>query len=174
MTPLGDVRWIFVHTVGVPGDSTMKAIRRFHVLERGWSDVGYHFGIRKDGELETGRDIDYAGAHVRGVNSRSIGVCVYGDGDTEPHTEAQRIMLLNVLRSMMKSYNVPVERVLGHREINDLIDAGEVGEKYRTPKTCPGRLVDMDEIRAELAIPHALPEPVVEAEDSIVDGRGIR
>ena len=52
----------------------------------GWSDIGYHYVIRLDGELETGRPIDKVGAHVKGHNKDSIGICYIGgvDKDGEP------------------------------------------------------------------------------------------
>lgn len=157
MKPLGQVEWIFLHTVGVPGDTTIDNIRDYHVDTLGWSDVGYHFGIRKDGTVEPGRSPRFAGAHVKGVNSRSIGVCVYGDGDYEPHTPEQREALLDLLHGLMKFYTVPVEGVLGHNEINTLAETGVVDRAYRTSKTCPGLKVDMDEIRERLSTPKGCP-----------------
>ena len=158
MTPLREVRFIVLHTVGVAGDTTMAAIRRFHVHERGWADAGYHFGIRKDGTVETGRDASRAGAHVAGLNTVSLGVCVYGNGDTERWTDAQREAVLRLVRSLMDAHDVPAERVIGHREVNRLIDAGKVAERWRTTKTCPGRLIDMASLRVQLA-PEPEPEP---------------
>lgn len=158
------VEFLVVHTVGVPGDTTMAAIRRYHMTpedEGGppggpWAAEGYHRGIGKEGNLEDGRGEQFQGAHVAGLNDRSLGVCVYGDGDTEPHTEAQRIMLLRTLHDWMKFYTVPVEKVIGHHE------AYAIPGVPNTGKTCPGRMVDMDEIREQLAAPHIgvpAPEP---------------
>ena len=44
----------------------------------GWSDIGYHFVICRDGLLQFGRPLEIAGAHVRGFNSLSMGVCLVG------------------------------------------------------------------------------------------------
>ena len=52
-------------------------IDRWH-KERGWSGIGYHHVIRLDGTIEEGRDIHRAGAHVRGYNAHSIGICLIG------------------------------------------------------------------------------------------------
>ncbi|MBI1362717.1 MAG: hypothetical protein GC134_01930 [Proteobacteria bacterium] len=64
-------------------DSTfgdVKTIRGWH-LQRGFHDVGYHFVIRTDGEIEVGRLLTEVGAHVEGHNSTSIGTCLIGKTD---------------------------------------------------------------------------------------------
>lgn len=55
----------------------VKHIRQWH-LARGWNDVGYHFVIRKDGEIEIGRPLNIIGAHCAGYNYESIGTCLIG------------------------------------------------------------------------------------------------
>ncbi len=150
MTP----RAIVLHTVGVRGDTTAAAVRAYHMAPppagRGWRDIGYHFVVRKDGTVEPGRPLDQLGAHTAGAND-TWGVCVAGDGDSEPWTQAQwRAVLALVarLRSLAGPRPLPV---LGHREA-----AGRPGAPRRlagatpTSKTCPGRLVDLDEVRAEV------------------------
>lgn len=176
MMALGQVRWIFVHTAAYSGDCDAAEIDSWH-RARGWAGIGYHYVVRRSGQVEPGRELAYAGAHVEGCNTRSVGVCCEGHGDYEPHTAAQRDALLDLCRTLMERYDVTADRVLGHREVNDLVDAGLVGDHYRTPKTCPGRRVDMHEIRSALAAadepaptPPGLPdgpEPVVELVDSM-------
>ncbi len=56
----------------------IDTIRKWHVEERGWREVGYHFFIRKDGTIEKGRDVRIAGAHCLGHNHDSIGICLSG------------------------------------------------------------------------------------------------
>lgn len=57
-------------------------IRKWHTDPkpdgRGWRDVGYHYIIKRDGTLQLGRPIEQVGAHVRGVNLHSIGICLIG------------------------------------------------------------------------------------------------
>lgn len=52
-------------------------IRKWHKA-RGWSDVGYHYFIRKNGMIEKGRPLERSGSHVAGHNAKSIGVCFSG------------------------------------------------------------------------------------------------
>jgi N-acetyl-anhydromuramyl-L-alanine amidase AmpD len=56
----------------------ISVIKKWHVEENGWSDVGYHFFIKKEGIVQIGRDISVAGAHVKGYNATSIGICLAG------------------------------------------------------------------------------------------------
>ena len=52
--------------------------RKWHVEERGWSDVGYHYVIRLDGTVEEGRPLELIGAHAAPCNTGSIGICFEG------------------------------------------------------------------------------------------------
>lgn len=71
-------------------------IRRWHVEERGWSDIGYHYVIRRSGKLEYGRPEDISGAHTAGENHNSIGVCLIGTYDFTH----EQVMTLKKLASM--------------------------------------------------------------------------
>jgi len=68
----------------------VDTIRRWHVDGRGWSDIGYHFVIYLDGTVAAGRPVSRSGAHVRGRNKTTIGVCYIGgcgpDGVTPKDT----------------------------------------------------------------------------------------
>lgn len=165
MMPLGTVRWIFVHTAAYSGDCDAAEIDAWH-RARGWAAIGYHYVVRRSGLIEPGRPLEYAGAHVEGCNSKSVGICCEGHGDYEDHTPPQRASLLDLCRTLMQKFELDHEAVLGHREVNRLVAAGVVGDHYRTYKTCPGNRVDMDAIRAALALPEDLPEPVVALVDS--------
>ena len=68
---------IIVHCSATPAgrDNSAADIRRWH-RQRGFSDIGYHFVVRLDGTIEAGRPLELPGAHCRGHNLRSIGVCL--------------------------------------------------------------------------------------------------
>lgn len=53
-------------------------IRDWHVFDNGWSDIGYHYVIRRDGTVEEGRKESTIGAHVQGHNRHSVGICMVG------------------------------------------------------------------------------------------------
>lgn len=65
-------------------------IRKWHVDSNGWADIGYHYVIRRNGIIETGRDLDRdgdvleeVGAHVAGHNARTVGICMVGGVDKD-------------------------------------------------------------------------------------------
>ncbi|MEZ4433253.1 MAG: N-acetylmuramoyl-L-alanine amidase [bacterium] len=150
--------YIFWHTSATAGngDASAETMRRYH-LSKGWSDIGYHYIVRQDGTIEEGRAETAVGAHVEGVNRFSVGICFSGHGDEADHTAVQRSAGLALTRRLMKKYGVPAENVLGHREVNALVREGKVDSKYRTSKSCPGSLVDMNDVRAELRSSTRLP-----------------
>lgn len=60
-------------------------IKRWHTsAPRNWSDIGYHYIIDRDGAAADGRPLERVGAHVKGRNTGSIGICLLGGhGSTE-------------------------------------------------------------------------------------------
>jgi len=150
-----NVEWLFVHTASFQGNAGVVKIREWHTSPpRNWDTVGYHFVIRRNGDLEVGRSLEYAGAQVGGVNSKSIGVCCEGHGDYEPFTPEQLGTLADLRADLVTDFpNLKVENVLGHREVNGLVDRGLVEDYYRTTKTCPGLKVDMNEVRQSMLPP---------------------
>ena len=89
---------------------TVDTIRSWHVDGRGWSDIGYHFYIDLYGEIHKGRDISRIGAHTKGLNRNSIGICYCGgvetDGKTPKDTrlDCQKESLTAVLRTLKAMY----------------------------------------------------------------------
>lgn len=100
-------------------DYTIEDIKRWH-LARGFSDIGYHYVVYRDGSVHTGRNINVSGAHCTGHNSNSIGVCYIGglgsDNKTPKDTRTiqQKNALLSLIKELKKMY--PKATVHGHRE----------------------------------------------------------
>ena len=97
-------------------DYTVDDVRRWH-KERGWSDVGYHYLIYRNGSVVAGRDVDLIGAHCSGHNSYSIGVCYVGgrgkDGKCrDTRTLQQRAAMSNLLIELRLRY--PQAVIVGH------------------------------------------------------------
>lgn len=113
-------------------DIGAKEINEWH-KQRGWSGIGYHYVIRRDGTIEVGRPVHKMGAHCKGQNRASIGVCWVGIDNPTPE---QFLSMDALLADLVRIYDVNIDNVLGHREATV------------TSKTCPN--IDMDAIRAEL------------------------
>ena len=100
-------------------DFSVRDIRAWHKAQ-GWADVGYHYVVRLDGTVQEGRPLDQAGAHCKGHNAASIGICYIGglaaDGRTpkDTRTTAQRAALRALVTRLQRQY--PAATVHGHNE----------------------------------------------------------
>ena len=86
-------------------------------LARGFSGIGYHFVIEQDGGRRVGRPFPSVGAHVKGANHDSIGVCLVGD-NTRPEAQWTRLQRAS-LRELVQAVRVllPDIKVCGHRDL---------------------------------------------------------
>ena len=77
------IKEIILHCSATPEgkDYSVDTIRKWH-LQRGFSDIGYHYVIYRDGSIHNGRDVNISGAHCTNHNSKSIGVCYIGGLDS--------------------------------------------------------------------------------------------
>lgn len=117
------------------------AIRRFHVIDRGYREIGYHFGIELAGpsyEILSGRMPDETGAHTIGYNERSLGICLVGNFDADEPPAAQWRTGIKLVRWMVRQYGIPVDNIIGHREAEGVT------------KSCPGKMFDLDKFRADV------------------------
>lgn len=119
---------IIIHCTATPAgrDVTAAEVNRWHRAQ-GWECIGYHYLIRLDGSVETGRPLDMPGAHCRGHNARSIGVAYAGGLDpqtlasADTRTPAQRHALHSLVGSLLTRF--PHAAVRGHSDFS--------------PKACP-------------------------------------
>ena len=97
---------------------TVQQIRQWH-LQRNFADIGYHYVIYLDGTVHKGRPLEKAGAHCKGYNAHSIGICYVGGLDRQgkpkdTRTAAQKAALLTLIRELRQRF--PRATVHGHRE----------------------------------------------------------
>lgn len=118
-----NVKWIILHCAATPEgrDVTVEDVRRWHTEERGWSDIGYHWFVEINGDLKQGRKEYVSGAHAKGWNSKSIGVCYAGGTDSngnpkDTRTDDQKITLGCLLQDLRGRY--PDAKIIGHRDIS--------------------------------------------------------
>ncbi len=123
-----NVVYLVVHYSATPIEKSfwIEDIDRMH-RQRGFKEVGYHYFVRRNGDVQTGRDLSQPGrfemgAHAKGNNHRSIGIC-YEGGVTEANpdfgwdtrTELQRRAMIVLLRELLGRY--PNAQVIGHRDM---------------------------------------------------------
>ena len=122
---------IIIHHSATKDGTTFSwsAIKRYHVNELGWLDIGYHAGVElvdDDYFVMFGRPWDMAGAHTIGQNDWSLGLCFVGNYDeVEPDAD----MLLagaSIVKLWRRMYDIPVSEIHRHSEYQN--------------KTCPGTL----------------------------------
>lgn len=119
---------------------TVQQIRRMHIKDRGWSDIGYHYVVLLDGTIEPGRDVNIIGAHVSGYNSHSIGVVYVGGLDKngkakDTRNELQKNALLRLLMDLKKLY--PGAVIKGHRDYSPDKNHNGIIEPKEWIKSCP-------------------------------------
>lgn len=118
-------KWIINHHEA--GNNGFDSVNRCHrqnpnVWLGEYSSLGfaiaYHYYIDKLGKIHQGRLDTEEGAHTKGMNISSIGICLQGNFSKvmEYPTEAQRIALKGLLMELMKKHNIPVERITPHRK----------------------------------------------------------
>ena len=111
---------IIIHCAATPNGKNFTAadIHGWH-KQNGWSGIGYHYVIKIDGTVEHGRPEYWPGAHTKGHNSKSIGICMIG---TDNFTDDQWYSLKKLVAQMITKYQDA--KVIGHNEVS---------QKY-----CPG------------------------------------
>ena len=114
---------IVIHCSAVRPDQTSSAaqIDTWH-RQRGFKlGIGYHYVVRRNGEIEPGRPESMIGAHCQNHNAHSIGVCYEGGLDirgqpADTRTDAQKATLRLLLEDLHRRY--PQARIVGHHDLN--------------------------------------------------------
>lgn len=104
---------------GKTNENIFNEIKRWHVEDNGWRDIGYHRVIMRDGEIWTGRSLYEVGAHVAGHNSGTVGICLIGAGTpvgkaSDHYTTKQRTALKQYLRELANLTDL--QKVTGHND----------------------------------------------------------
>jgi len=123
------------------GTVSWGAIRKWHTEKLGYDAIGYHCGVElvKSGEelyyeILMGRMWDIAGAHTRGHNVNSLGICFIGNFDTEAPKEEMIQMGAEVIALWLNLFNLSIDAIYPHRH-------------FASYKSCPGSKFDMDYLK---------------------------
>lgn len=104
-------------------------VDRWH-KNKGWTCIGYHFFVRKDGSIYRGRREEAVGAHAYGSNTDSIGICAEGNFENETMGDAQKQTLKELVAYLKNKYGIT--KVQRHRDVN--------------ATACPGKNYPFEEI----------------------------
>lgn len=110
--------------------ASVEQIHQWH-LGNGWSGIGYHFYVCKDGKVYRGRPIDAIGSHCTGNNSDSIGICFEGNYDFEMMPNEQWKSGIELLHYLGEKY--PTVKVIN-------------GHKAYKATACPGKYFPLSEM----------------------------
>ena len=106
-------KYIILHHRAGNGD--VQSIHTQH-LSQGWSGIGYHFYVQKDGSIYRGRPEKYTGAHTTNFNSCSIGICFEGNFDNENMNKKQLAAGQELIAELKKKY--PDAEIKKHKDFN--------------------------------------------------------
>lgn len=142
-----EMRWRYIvvhHTASDIGN--LDYYRSIHMRERGWSDIAYHFVINNGsyntsvGQVEESDLWKTRSPHfstkVTYLNYFGIAVVLVGNFEEHDIPTLQRESLVNFLARIANKYNIPTDRIVGHREV--------------WPTACPGKHLNMVEIRKDV------------------------
>ncbi|MFV0447959.1 MAG: N-acetylmuramoyl-L-alanine amidase [Vibrio sp.] len=117
-------RWITVHCSATPPEMDIgrEEIRQWH-LQHGWNDIGYHYVIRRNGDIEFGREPHVQGAHVTAHNRGNLGIGLVGGCDSQMQAQdnftlAQRKNLFALISQLQKQYHIDDQHVTAHSQWN--------------------------------------------------------
>ena len=108
---------IIVHCSDTPEgrNDDVSDIDRWH-RAKGWNGCGYNYVIKLDGTIQVGREENVKGAHCKGNNSTSIGICYIGGKDKDTRTTEQKIALVYLIGYLKRKY--PKSEAYGHRDFS--------------------------------------------------------
>ncbi len=109
---------------------SVEDIHRWH-LNNGWTGIGYHFLVRKDGTIYRGRPENTIGAHVSGQNTNTLGICAEGKYNSETMPDIQKNSIAKLIEYLRNKYgSMPI---YGHKELG--------------ATDCPGKLFPLADFK---------------------------
>lgn len=127
---IGSVSTIILHHSVSPANWTTSMIHASH-LQRGWAGIGYHYIIEYDGTIKKGRPDNKAGAHCRGHNYHTLGICLIGNFEKARPSPAQISSIKKLIKYLIAKCKICT--VLKHNDID-------------TSNACPGKLFNLQEV----------------------------
>lgn len=107
---------IVLHHSGVSVLQSVETIHNYHKNHNNWAGIGYHFYIRKNGEIYRGRPENTVGAHAVGANYNSIGICFEGNFEKETMNAVQLKAGQELVEYLKKKYNIST--IKRHKDVD--------------------------------------------------------
>ena len=145
---------IILHHAAMNG--SVEAVHNVHKA-KGWSGIGYHFYVRKDGKIYRGRPEYAIGAHASGSNYNSIGICAEGNFENETMSDAQKNSIKELVAYLKNKYKI--KTVVRHRDVGSTACPG---------KNYPFHYIANGSVSADENKPENKPIPNVPGKDAIV------
>lgn len=133
---LSAIQQVVVHhsaTKSTAAGSNPTAYAQYHVSQRGWAGIGYHFVIQPDGTVYQTNRLEAIANHVQNANTKSVGICLSGNFDEEKPTA----LALGSLVWLIRYLNATLGKNLPIRAHNEF-----------APKSCPGAGISVKEVAA--------------------------
>lgn len=139
-------KYITIHCSATPPSKPhigVIAIREMHTSKNPpWSDIGYHWVIKRNGDIQPGRPITRSGAGVEGHNKDNIHICIVGgvdeDGKAEfNYTNTQMDAVRYLISELSGRFGIKQENIKGHRDWYGDENGDGVLDKYDWLKECP-------------------------------------
>lgn len=121
---VADTFSVYIHHLAVPASSSISGIMNYHVNSHGWPAIGYHSGIKENGDILLFNSLETISYHTRGQNTKGISIVLWGNYMDEYPKKEQIESLEIVLDALRQSVNI-----------------GEVSVHRRAPNartSCPG------------------------------------
>lgn len=109
------LKYIILHHSGASADQTIEQIHKYH-LGKGWLGIGYNVLVDKEGKIYWGRGMDYIGAHCKGYNEISIGICAIGNMQKDNMPSAQKESIIKLIKEI-REYYPSITDIVGHRDM---------------------------------------------------------
>lgn len=119
-------------------DYSVREITKWHI-KRGFRTIGYHFLIQLNGEISRGRKIEEIGAHAKGYNANSIGICYVGGLKDKKPSDTRTINQIHSIRGLVAALKsiYDIDRIVGHRDLSVDLNADGMVTKDEWMKDCP-------------------------------------
>lgn len=136
-----NILYIVVHCTATPPETTIDSIKNYWKNELGWKNPGYHYIIKRNGEIVKILSEDQIANGVAGFNTAAVHISYIGGLDkhgksADNRTEAQKHALFYKLVALSEKY--PNATIVGHRDLSPDKNGDGVIEQREWVKNCPG------------------------------------